>query len=118
MLALAVGLALALVLVPIARRIGTNALAKGRTSSALAWLGTSRRPAVRRIVAVITVASALAVFSADAYAVGQRNREARAGVETGSAAAIWPAATDPGSDWANVQQAVADVDPRRSPARH
>lgn len=113
LLALAVGLALSMILVPLAARWGTRALLHGRASVSLAMLGAARRPAIRRIVAVITVASALAVFSANAYAVGQRNRVERAAVENGAAMAIYPGQTDIGSDWRNILAAVQSVDPKQ-----
>ncbi|GAA1894123.1 FtsX-like permease family protein [Lapillicoccus jejuensis] len=84
LLALAAGLLLAHVLVPAAAALGAAFVRRGRVAGAVTALQVARRPAVRRVVTIITVATALAVFAADAVVVGQRNRTDRAQVEVGA----------------------------------
>lgn len=84
LLALAVGLVLAHALVPLAAALARRYAERGRVGSALAAAHIARRPAVRRIVTMVTVATALSVFSADALVVGARNRELRARIEAGA----------------------------------
>jgi putative ABC transport system permease protein len=84
LLALVAGLALAHLIVPVATWAGRRLTARGRYASALAMLAVARRPATRRVVTVVTVASALLVFSSYAVSVGARNRELVAQRETGA----------------------------------
>ena len=84
LLALLAGLALAHLIVPVATWTGRRLTARGRYAAALAMLAVARRPATRRVVTVVTVASALLVFSAYAVSVGGRNRELVAQREAGA----------------------------------
>lgn len=84
LLALAVGMLLALIVVPVTSAFGRATLRRGHVASGLTALQIARRPAVRRVVAIVTVTSALLVFATDAYLVASRNREARAALEAGS----------------------------------
>jgi len=84
LLALAVGLALAHVLVPLSAAFGRRATRSGRVVASLTALQIARRPAVRRVMTIITVGTAITVFATDAVVVGQRNRAQRAQVETGA----------------------------------
>ncbi|MGN6301043.1 MAG: FtsX-like permease family protein, partial [Angustibacter sp.] len=68
LLALAGGLLLSQAVVPVAGALGRRLLAAGRISSGLASLAVSRRPALRRLVAIETVAVALLVFAGAATA--------------------------------------------------
>lgn len=88
LLALAVGLLLAHVLVPVTAASGRRYLARGRVVRGLTVLQIARRPAVRRVVTTITVATALVVFASDALVVGEQNRRARAMAEVGAPAVI------------------------------
>ena len=107
LLALAIGLLLAHVLVPVADLVGRRMGARGRVVGGLTALQVARRPAVRRVMTIITVATALTVFAADAVVVGGRNREQRARVETGAEAVLTTSATD----IASLRAAVSAVDP-------
>lgn len=107
LLALLVGLVLAHLLVPVAAGAGRRLLARGRVSAGVSALHVARRPATRRVVTIVTVATALLVFSADALAVGDRNREYAADQEVGAPLV----ATVDGTDAAGVQAALHDVDP-------
>jgi putative ABC transport system permease protein len=84
LLALAGGLLLAQVLVPIGGALGRRYLGRGRPVAGLAWLALARRPGTRRLVAVETVAVALLVLAAMAGAVGGQQRAAAAGRELGA----------------------------------
>jgi FtsX-like permease family protein len=84
LLALAVGVLLARVLVPVAARVAARALRAGRLGTALTATELARRPAVPRLVAVLTAAVALfgtAVAAADTS--GRAGRE-RAAAEIGA----------------------------------
>lgn len=107
LLALAVGLVLAHLLVPVAASIGRRLLARGYMTSGVSVLQLARRPATRRVVAIVTVATALLVFSADALLVGSRNRDAAAQQEVGAPMS----AEVTGTDLAGVREALAEVDP-------
>ncbi len=94
LLALALGLVLAHVLVPLADLVARALTRRGRLVGALTAVQVARRPAVRRIMAIITVATALTVFATDALVVGARNRDERARVETGAEAVLTTNASD------------------------
>jgi hypothetical protein len=70
-------------------------------------LDAARSPATRRIVAIVTLASALAVFSADALIVGQRNRATAAEQQAGAPRVL----AVRGNELADLRAALADVDP-------
>ena len=76
---------LAHLIVPAATWSGRRLTARGRYAAALAVLAIARRPATRRVVTVVTVASALLVFSTYAVSVGARNRQLAAERDNGSA---------------------------------
>ena len=105
LLALIVGLLLAHLIVPGSTWLGRRAMARGRYAAALAMLATARRPATRRIVTVIAVASSLLVFSTYAISVGSRNRQVASQRDVGSAMV----ADVSGSDVVPVQRALATV---------
>lgn len=94
LLALLVGLLLAHLLVPVAARSGRRLLGRGRVSTGVSLLHIARRPATRRVLALLTVATALLVFSADALAVGARNRTSAAEQENGAALVVRASTTD------------------------
>ena len=109
LLALAAGLALAHLLLPVAGLVSRQALRSGRLGLALGALQVARRPAVTRLVAVVAVATGLASFAGQAASVGDRNRDTRAGYETGAEAVLAIGSTNLG-----VFTAAADkVDPDR-----
>ncbi|MGB0102010.1 MAG: FtsX-like permease family protein, partial [Nocardioides sp.] len=82
-------------------------LARGRVRAGVSVLDAARNPATRRVVAIVTLATALAVFSADAMAVGQRNRVAAAEQEIGAARTL----TMLNPELTDVRAALAEVDP-------
>jgi hypothetical protein len=107
LLALAVGMVMANVLTPAAAVLGGWFMARGRLAGALTALQGARRPAVRRIVTIMTVATALAVFASDAVVVGGRNRQGRAREETGASLVLMTDSLDPKV----VSSVLAAVDP-------
>ena len=94
LLALAAGLVLAHVLIPAAGLLSRRMTARGRVVGALTAIQVARRPAVRRVMAIITVATALTTFATDALVVGARNRDERARAETGAQAVLTTSARD------------------------
>jgi hypothetical protein len=106
LLAIAGGLLLAQATIPTAGPLGRLALRRGRLPWALAGLQIARRPALRRLIAIITVACALLVFAVDAWTVAGRNRTARAEVEAGAPVVLGVDATSPRA----LRDAVLDID--------
>jgi putative ABC transport system permease protein len=105
LLALIAGLLLAHLIVPTATWLGRRLTARGAYAAALALLAVARRPATRRVVTVVTVASALLVFSTYAVSVGGRNRQLAAQRDNGA-----PMVADlTGTDVARAESAVAAV---------
>jgi len=88
LLALAAGLAFAHLLLPAAGLVSRRALRNGRLGLALGALQVARRPAVTRLVAVVAVATGLVSFAGQAASVAGRNRDTRAGYETGAEAVL------------------------------
>lgn len=84
LLALAGGLGLAHVTVPAAAVLGRWQLRRGKLRSGLAAVAIARRPALRRLVAIETVAVALLVFAAAAQAVAADQRDAAAALQAGA----------------------------------
>ena len=80
LIALAAGLVASRLAVPIAGASGRANLRRGRIGPALTAFGLERRPTLRKVVTVVSVAVALTVFAANALVVGDRNWAARAQV--------------------------------------
>ena len=96
-------------IVPASGPWARRALRKGHVVSALASTQVARRPALRRLIAIITVACALLVFAVDAWQVADRNRAVRAGVENGAPVVLTVDAKDAGT----LRSAVLGIDPRQ-----
>ena len=107
LLAVVVGLVLAHLTTPIAAVAGRRSLARGRVRAAVSLLDAARSPATRRVVAIVTLASALAVFSANAFVIGDRNRASAAAQEAGARLV----AHVQGGGLSAVRSALAQVDP-------
>lgn len=107
LLAIVVGLVLAHLTTPTAGLLGGRLLRAGRLRAGVSVLDAARSPATRRVVAVVTLASALAVFSADALLVGDRNRASAAEQEAGAPMV----AEVVGTELSAVRAALDDVDP-------
>ncbi|GAA5024125.1 hypothetical protein GCM10023258_15940 [Terrabacter aeriphilus] len=110
LLALAVGLLLALLLVPVAGGVGRVALRRGRAVTGLTAVQVARRPAVRRVVAIVTVATALTVFVTDAYLTAARNRDGRATLEAGAQVVLHTDSEEP----ALLRSTLRTLDPSSS----
>ena len=107
LLALAVGLALAHLVVPVATFVGRAMLAHGHLGTGLAALQIARRPATRRVVAVLTVSTALLVFAANALVIGARNRGDSAQQVVGAARVV----TVDRPDVSQVRRVLRRLDP-------
>jgi hypothetical protein len=107
LLSLAAGLVVAHLVVRAAASSGATHVRRGRVGPALTAYQLARRPAVRKVLTIITVATALAVFAANAVTVADRNREARAQLEAGAPVTLLTDAVEP----ASLQRALAAVDP-------
>ena len=107
LIALLAGMLLSHLLAAFSRIAGRRALWRGRLAAGLAGLRIARRPAVRRIVVLLCVASALAVAAADEWRVSARNRSVRAGAEAGASVALTVRAANVKA----LRDAVAAADP-------
>lgn len=88
LLAIAVGVLAARLVPHLASLTARRAMRRGRVAVTLAGHGIGRRPAARRVLVVTTVATAIAVFGANAVVVAEDNRRARAELETGAPAVM------------------------------
>ena len=79
----------------------------GSTTAAVGVLEAARSPATRRVVAILTVASALLAFSVDAVTIGARNRTYAAQQEAGAPLV----AEVVGSDLPTVRRVLDRIDP-------
>lgn len=107
LLALAGGLLLSQAVVPVAGALGRTLLARGGIATGLACVAVSRRPALRRLVAIETVAVALLVFAGAAGAVGAHQRETAAQRSVGAPVVLTVRSDNP----TELLQAVARADP-------
>ena len=107
LLALLAGLLLAHLVAPAATVLGRRLLRRGRLVSGVTLLETGRRRETRVVIAVITVASALAVFAFDVAAVGERNRGFATEHDAGAPVVLRVA----GRDLVGVRAAVLEADP-------
>ncbi|MDR7255230.1 hypothetical protein J2X46_004232 [Nocardioides sp. BE266] len=107
LLALFVGLVVGHVAAPLASAAGRRLLGRGHLLAGLSLLETGRRRDTRAVIAVITVACALAVFSLDALAVGARNRANASEHDAGAPVVLHVE----GSDLDGVRAALVDADP-------
>lgn len=103
LIALAAGLVASRLAVPVAAASGRANLRRGRIGPALTAFGLERRPTLRKVVTVVSVAVALTVFAANALVVGDRNWTARAQVQTGAPAVIDTDSRNPASLLATVR---------------
>ena len=84
LLAVAVGLLLGRALAPATRAVSRGLLRSGRAVAAAGIVNAVRRPAARRILVMVVVASALFVFCVDALVTGKLNRQNAAEQENGA----------------------------------
>ena len=84
LLAVAVGLLLGRGLAPATRAVSRRLLRSGRAVAAAGIVNAVRRPAARRVLVMVVVASALFVFCVDALLTGKQNRQNAAEQENGA----------------------------------
>jgi len=84
LLALALGVVLARLLVPVAARVGRRALRAGRLGVAVTAIELARRPAVPRLTALLTAAVALLCVAATTFDTTMRSGVERAAAEVGA----------------------------------
>jgi putative ABC transport system permease protein len=75
LLAVAAGLLLGRALGPVTRFVSERLLRRGRAVAAAGIVNAVRRPAARRVLAMVVVATALLSFCVDAMVTGQHNRQ-------------------------------------------
>ena len=107
LLAIVVGLVVAHLAAPTTAALGRRLLRRGRVRSGVSVLDAARSPATRRMVAMVTLATALAVFSADALVIGHRNRVSAA-EQTAGAPLV---ATVQTTDIVGMRAALEEADP-------
>lgn len=107
LLALLAGLLLAHLVAPAATALGRRLLRRGRLVGGVTLLETGRRRETRAVIAVITVACALAVFAFDAVAIGERNRANASEHDAGAPVVLRVS----GRDLVGVRAAVREADP-------
>ena len=107
LLALLVGVAAARVLTALARTRMSTSGGRGAVTSLLAWSQIARRPALRQVIVLITVAVSLLSFASVAWQIGERNRELSAGDTLGAEHVYEVTAPNP----AVLVDAVSRIDP-------
>ncbi|GLZ81743.1 hypothetical protein Afil01_65500 [Actinorhabdospora filicis] len=108
MLALLVGIATARLLAIFAKgRVGA-AGTRGRATAMLTWTQIARRPAMRQLVVLVTVAVSLLSFAAIAWQMGEHNRELAAEDALGADTVYTVTTKDPVA----LINAVTSVDPQ------
>ncbi len=106
LMALLTGLLLAHLAAPAGRALGRRLLGRGRLVAGTGLLETGRRAEGRTVIVVVTVACALAVFSMDALAIGERNRSNASKHDAGAPVVLQVA----GGDLDGVRSALAEAD--------
>ncbi|WP_406831640.1 FtsX-like permease family protein [Pedococcus sp. KACC 23699] len=107
LVALAGGLVTSRLAVPVARSTGRTSLSRGQIGPALTAFGLQRRPAMRKVVTVVSVAVALTVFAANAVVVANRNWTARAQLQVGAPLVLETDSRNPTA----LSAAVRRIDP-------
>jgi putative ABC transport system permease protein len=107
LLAVAVGLLLGRGLAPATRAVSKRLLRSGRAVAAAGIVNAVRRPAARRILVMVVVATALFGFCADALVTGKHNRQNAAQQENGAPYSL----TIQTSSLTDVVSALAAADP-------
>jgi putative ABC transport system permease protein len=110
LLAVAVGLLLGRVVVPVTRGAARRLLRRGRAVAATGLLSSVRRPAARPVLVMVVVATALVTFCLDALVTGQHNRQSAAEQQNGARSSLRLASE---TGLAELRAAVLAVDPDR-----
>ena len=107
LLAVAVGLLLGRGLAPATRTVSRRPPRSGRAVAAAGIVNAVRRPAARRVLVMVVVATALFVFCVDALLTGKHNRQNAAEQENGAPYAL----TIQAARLTDVVAALAAADP-------
>ncbi len=107
LLAVAVGLLLGRALGPVTRAVSRAMLRRGRAVAAAGIVAAVRRPAARRVLVMVVVATSLLVFCVDAMVTGQHNRANAAEQLNGARYSLDVQV----SDLTDLARAVAAADP-------
>ncbi|HEY1177701.1 MAG TPA: FtsX-like permease family protein, partial [Phytomonospora sp.] len=107
LLALLVGIVAARALTALARARMSTSGGRGAVTSLLTWAQIARRPALRQVIVLVTVAVSLLSFASIAWQIGERNRELAAGDTLGAERVFEVTAPNP----AALLDAVARIDP-------
>lgn len=112
-IALAVGLLVGGLLVPLGNRVAGRLLDRGRLPSLLALTGLARRPSTRQLILALTAAGALLAFGASTLVLGQANRAAATSAQTGAPVRLLAIDASATVDPQNLVRVVDQVDRRR-----
>ncbi|MEV0650159.1 FtsX-like permease family protein [Phytomonospora sp. NPDC050363] len=107
LLALLVGVGAARLLGALARARVASSGGRGAVVALLTWSQIARRPAIRQVIVLITVAVSLLSFAAVAWQIGDRNRELVAGDTLGAHRVYEVTAANPSA----LIEAVKGIDP-------
>ncbi|MBB6032947.1 FtsX-like permease family protein [Phytomonospora endophytica] len=107
LLALLVGIVAARALTALARARMSRSGGRGAVTSLLTWAQIARRPAMRQVIVLITVAVSLLSFASIAWQIGEHNRELAAGDTLGAERVYEVTAANP----AALIDAVSRIDP-------
>ena len=106
LLAVATGLLLGRALGPVTRLVTGRLLKSGRAVAAAGIVNAVRRPAARRVLAMVVVAIALLAFCVDAMVTGQHNRQSAAEQANGAKYSLRILSTIPHGDLVAALQAA------------
>lgn len=112
-IALAVGLLVGGLLVPLGNRVAGRLLDRGRLPSLLALTGLARRPSTRQLILALTAAGALLAFGASTLVLGQANRAAATSAQTGAPVRLLAIDASATVDPQNLVRVVDQVDRQR-----
>lgn len=108
MLALLVGIVAARLLAIFAKGRVNAAGTRGKPTAMLTWTQIARRPAMRQLVVLVTVAVSLLSFAAIAWQMGEHNRELAAEDALGADTVYTVTVKDP----VTLMNAVSGIDPQ------
>jgi hypothetical protein len=111
-IALAAGLVVGGLLVPVGNRLATRLLRRGKVPPLLALTGLARRPSTRNLILAMTAAGALLAFTTSTMALGVQNRQDVAAVTVGSSVRLDAIDTTGIATPDRAVQAVNSVDPQ------
>lgn len=111
-IALAAGLLIGGLLIPVGNRVATGLLRKGKVPRLLALTGLARRASTRNLVLAMTAAGALLAFTTSTMTLGMENRENSAGITVGAAERLDAIDTQGIKNPEDAVKAVDRIDPK------